>query len=373
MKLRQIDTTNPSDRRKFTDLPFHLYKNNTCWVPPLASELPLVLNRNRHPFYQHSEADFFVVEDDREVIGRIAALHNRNYSEFHHSPTGFFYYFECVDDAQAAGMLFDAATEWCRRHGVQSILGPKGFLRSNGLGLLVEGFDLLPAVGIAYNFPYYETFVLNAGFQKETDHLSGFMTDEIHLPDKVYAIAEKVKERGKFWVKNFKDRSEMRSFIPLVNSVHHEAFYRNPGYYPTTDAEFKLLADSIISIAQPDTIKVIMHENEVAGFILSYPNISRALQKTGGRLWPFGWITIKNAMRTSRIFDLNGVGILPKYQGMGANAILYTELDKLFRANHAERAEIIQVDERNFMSKSDMENMAVQWNKRHRSYRLHLS
>jgi len=141
MQIRKIDTRNRDDARQFIDLPYRLYRKSPYWVPPLRSEMELVLDRDKHPFYQHSEADFFVAESEGQVVGRIAVLHNRNYCAHHHEQTGFLYYFDAADDQQAANGLFDAAVGWARERELDLLLAGKGIIRSNGAGLLVEGFD----------------------------------------------------------------------------------------------------------------------------------------------------------------------------------------------------------------------------------------
>jgi len=188
----------------------------------------------------------------------------------------------------------------------------------------------------------------------------------------MFEAAERIKERGNFWVKTFRNKKEMREFIPFVNEVHYKAFHKNPGFYPTTDEEFKMIANTMIQIAEPEYVKLIMKGADVVGFVLGYPNVSHALQKTKGKLLPFGWITILNEKRHTRLGDLNGVGLLPEYQGMGANILLYVELEKTLRQSPFEKVELVQVDERNFKSKSDMETLGVNWKKRHRLYQYPL-
>jgi GNAT superfamily N-acetyltransferase len=372
MRARQLDLLNARDRRIFSELPFHIYRPYPLWVPNLASELSLVMNRQKHPFYRHSEADFLVVESESQAVGRLAVLHNQKYSAHHGTPTAFFYYFECIDDPAAARLLFDAAIDWARQRQVERVLGPKGFLRSSGIGLLVEGFQYPPAVGIPYNPPYYPALIEAAGFEKETDHLSGYLYKNQSIPARVLQIAEKVKQRDNFWIKSFTSKREMRAWIDRVEQVHQEAFHRNPGYYPSTPEEFALIARNMIQVADPRLVKLIMHGEEVAGFMIAYADITPALRTSRGRLFPFGWLRILLEMRLAKLVNLNGIGLLPKYQGLGSNALLYAELEKTLRASGFEQAEIVQVDERNFKSRSDMETVGVEWVKRHRTYRLQI-
>jgi hypothetical protein len=160
----------------------------------------------------------------------------------------------------------------------------------------------------------------------------------------------------------------MIKWIPKVDEVHHRAFADNPGYYPSTPEEFELLSENIIAIADPRYMKLIIHGEDIAGFLIAFPNINRGLQFARGKLFPFGWIGLLLDKKYSRVIDLNGVGLMPEYQGLGGNAVLYAEVDKVLYNSRFKRAEIVQVDERNFRSKSDMNTMNVQWDKRHRTY-----
>jgi hypothetical protein len=182
-----------------------------------------------------------------------------------------------------------------------------------------------------------------------------------------------VKTKGNFWIKAFKNKDEMRRWIPKVEMVHNEAFQTHPWFYPSTEAEFKLIANNMIQIAEPGLMKLIMKDIDVVGFVIAYPDIAEGIQKARGRMWPLGWLHLLRSMRTTRTIDLNGLGILPKYQGLGSNALLYAEVERTLRESRFERAEIVQVDERNFKSKADMDILSVKWHKRHRTFRLILS
>ena len=367
MQIKTIQTSDKKEVNRFIRFPFELYKGNPYWVPPLQGEMESVMNRQTHPFYTHSNADFFTVEDNGKTLGRIAVLKNENFCKHHQAEVAFFYYFDCVDDLQVSQMLFDAASEWARSHTATLLMGPKGFLRSAGQGLLVEGFDVLPAMGIPYNLSYYARLIEAAGFEKETDHVSGYLNH--HLTPKLHQAADRVLARGQFSIKKFNSRKDMISMVPIVDYVHKKAFENNPGFYPSTPEEFDLIAKNIIAIADPRMIKIIMHNGDVAGFVVAYRNINQAIQKTKGRLYPFGWMTLLNAKRTAKTADLNGLGLLPEYQGLGGNVLLYSEVEKVLASSGMVSGEIVQVDERNFRSRSDMEFMEVIWNKRHRTYK----
>ena len=366
MEIRLLEKSNPKAIKLFKDLPFHLYENNSFWVPPVPGEIESVMSPEKHPFYSHSEADFFIVENNGEVLGRIAVLHNHNFCDYHKVKTAFFYYFEAVDNPDVSRLLFSAAEEWCHDRDLDTIIGPKGFLRSQGIGLLINGFDKLPAVGIPYHLPYYQALVEDFGFVKSHDHFSGYL--DHHLDEKIHVIAEKVLARGNFVIRDFYDIQEIIKWIPIVDEVQQKAFSENPNFYPSSREEFDLLAKNILALADPKFMKLIMHKDEVAGFIVSYPNINRSLQRSKGKLFPFGWLLLLNEKKHPVILDINGVGLLPEYQGLGGNVLLYSEVDKVINSTRIKKAEIVQVDERNLSSFSDMKKMGIKFSKTHRTY-----
>lgn len=354
--------------RKFVQLPFHLYKNISQWVPPFIGEMEDNL-KGIHPFFQHSEAKFFIAEEQGEVLGRIAIMENKRANQFRGTKAAFFGFFEVVEEKEIALRLFETAIAWARQRGLDTILGPRGLIGSDSSGILVEGFEHRAALGVPYNLAYYDAFIKEAGFTKETDHLSGYLPGDHPIPERIRRIAEKIKQRRGFWIKSFQSKEEMRKWVPRVQAVHREAFEGTHTFYPPTDAEMQSIANTIINVADPSLIKLLMKDERVIGFIFAYHDISPGLQKAKGKIWPFGWYPILRERNRADWVNINGVGMLPEYQGLGGNAILYTAIDeniKKFGFNHID---IVQVNEVNFESFSDMESIGVNWYKRHRSYK----
>jgi len=371
MKISQINPKNRRDVRKFVRFPFELYKSTSQWVPPFEREMLNSVQR-QHPFFQHSEADFFIAENQEQTLGRIAVMENRRANEFRGTKTAFFGFLEIEPKLEVALELFDVAIEWARNRGLNRIIGPRGLIGSDSGGILVEGFEHRPALSVPYNFPYYGEFIKSAGFSKDTDHLSGYLPGGHFVPERIKRIAEKIKTRRGYWIKSFKSKEEMREWVPRVQAVHKEAFEDTHTFYPPTDDEMRSIAETLISVADPSLIKLVMKHDDVIGFIFAYHDISAGLQKANGRIWPFGWYHIFKERKRSEWVNINGVGMLPKYQGMGGNAILYSELEKSIHAFGFKHMDIVQVNETNLESFNDMEAIGVQWYKRHRSYKQNL-
>ena len=136
MQIRKVDTTNQKEVNQFVQFPFKLYKESKYWVPPFVSDVAKILNRNKHPFYEHSTAEFFLAENENQTLGRLAVLNNRKYNELQKQKTAFFYYFETVEDPVVTQALFDEAQNWVQQRGLNKIIGPMGFMQGDGIGLL---------------------------------------------------------------------------------------------------------------------------------------------------------------------------------------------------------------------------------------------
>ncbi len=373
MRIQQVDTNHRTDVNEFVQLPFRLYEGSEQWAPPLIFTVKQALDRDKHPFYRHSDAAFFLAWERGEVVGRIAVLDNRHYNEYHNSKVAFFHYFDVIDDLEVAQALFDAADAWAKQRGLDTLIGPKGLLRSEGMGILVEGFEYRTVFGIPYNAPYYVRLAEEAGFEKEVDYVSGYIEGDYELPERVLQIAERVKERRGYWSKRFTSKRELREWIPRVQRINNEAFTDVWGYYPLDDAETEMIGDQLLTIADPRMIRLVMKGDEVAGFAFVFPDVSEALQAIDGRLWPFGWIRLLWAHRFTKRLSANGLGLLPKYQGVGSNAVLYSSLFQILEEREVEFADVAQVAETNLKSMGDMTALGIQWYKTHRIYRRSIS
>lgn len=374
MIVRKLDTTKAVDVHKFVQLPFDLYQDCANWCPPLRNDIKAVMNKHSHPLYRTSAADFFVAESEKQVLGRIAVLHHASFSQHRGKECAFFYYFDAVDDAQVSQLLFDAALQWCRERKIVFVEGPNGFTRADSKGLLVEGFEFKAPVGVNYNYPYYGKLVEAAGFEKHVDYISGHIdakTDEID--PRVHVIAERLQERGKFEVVNFASKDEMRAYIGDIYRVNIEAFKDAPEFVPYTEEEFRAMAEGLLTILEPGLPKIIKAGDEVIGFVIAYPDISDGIRKANGRLLPFGWYHILRAQKTTTNLVLNGVGIIPKYQGSGANAVLYSEMNKI-RQQYPRflTADNLQVADYNLRSYTDMSSVGTHWGITHRVYKQDL-
>jgi hypothetical protein len=369
MKVIEIDTNNRAQVKTFLDLPFQIYRKVLQWVPPLDFDARRMLDRRRHPFYRHSQAAFLLaMQDDGYPLGRIAVLDNRNYNEYNHEQTAFFYLFECEHDRDTAQALFEASFAWARRRGLNKMFGPKGFTALDGMGLLVKGFEHRPALSIPYNRDYYPTLLEAAGFEKESDVLSGYLGSPTQFPEKIHEIAELVQKRRGLHIARFRRRSDLRRLIPNLKELYNASLGGTTGSAPITDDEVRLMADQLLWFADPSLVKVVMKDDRMVGFLLAYPDISAAIQRHKGRLFPFGWLDALLELRRSPYLDINGAGMIEGFRGVGGTAILFSEMCKSILERNPQHVEVVQIGADNDRMLRELRDLGVDFYKVHRMY-----
>jgi len=188
------------------------------------------------------------------------------------------------------------------------------------------------------------------------------------LPERVHRIAERVQRRGTLRVNRFRNKRELKAWSPRIGQAYNQSFVNNWEYYPLTEREIKFVVDNIMMVADPRLIKIITHKDEVVGFLFAFHDVSAALQRARGHLFPFGLVDILLEMRRTRWVALNGAGILPQFQGRGGNALLYSETEKTMREFNFQHADLTQVAETARQMRSDLENVGAKPYKNHRVY-----
>ncbi|HXF86443.1 MAG TPA: hypothetical protein VNK49_13755 [Anaerolineales bacterium] len=374
--IEKVDTNNKKQVKRFVELPYRLYRNCPQWVPPLYMDAYTYLNRKKHPFHEHSDVDFFLAVRDGKDVGRIAAIENKPFNEYHKTKKANFYFFDCEDDMEAATALFNTVFEWAKTRGLDSVVGPKGMGPLDGYGILVFGFEHRQTMTMLnYNYPYYQKLVEAQGFEKEVDFVSCYLpSDKFQIPERIERIAQRVLQRGGLQVKRFKSKKELIEWAPRIGEAYNRAFVHNWEYYPLSPREIKFVVDNIMTIADHRLIKIITHGEEVVGFLFAFHDVSAALQRARGRLLPFGLIDILLELKRTKTVAVNGMGILPEHQGHGGNALLYSEMGHtLLEFKQFVHVEMTQVAESAVQMRADLKNLNGVEYKNHRVYRKNLT
>ena len=372
LTIEKVDTGNKSQVRRFVQFYYDLYKDCPEWVPPLFVDAYLPLNRKKHPFFEHSDADFFLAVDGGRVVGRICAAENKPFNKYHQTRKAQFYAFDSINDQQIANLLFNAVFDWSHARGLDTVIGPKGLSPFDGYGIQIEGFEYRQMMTMMnYNFAYYPKLVEALGFEKEVDFVSCYLpADAFRLPERVERIAKRAMERGNLSVKNFKNRKELLQWAWRIGEAYNKTFIRNWEYYPFTRGDVQYAVDNVINFADYRLIKLILHGEDIVGFLFAFPDVSAAFQRAKGHLFPFGIIDLLLEMKRTKTISGNGMGVLPEFQGTGGNALLYYEMAKtVFSFNQFEHVEMTQVAETTQQMRADLKNLNGVEYKNHRVYR----
>lgn len=370
LTVEAVDLADRAQVRRFLDLPFRLYRGHPLWVPPIRLDAAAMLNPAKHPFYEHSEAVFFLAVRDGRAVGRIAALENRPYNRTHDKRTAQFYLFECEPELEIARALFDRAGEWARARGLRQLVGPKGFGPLDGYGMLVEGFEFRPAMTMMnYNPPAYPQFAEALGFRKEVDFISCYLSPEtFRLDERIHRIAGRAAARSGLRVIRFQTKRELRAWAARIGQAYNQAFVDNWEYYPLSEREIQFVLDNVLTVADPKLIKLIAHGERVVGFLFAFPDLSAAIQRSRGRLLPFGLLDLLLEFRRTKWVALNGAGVLPEFQGRGGNALLYSEMERTVRQAGFRHADLTQVAESAVQMRRDLVNLGGVPYKNHRVF-----
>lgn len=359
---------------EFLMLPFSIYKNTKQWVPPILSDIKAMLDPKKHPFYDHSDAQFFIARQGGKVVGRIGALENKPFNKTHGTHQSQFYLFESIEDQEVANALFERCFEWAHARDLNEVVGPKGLSPFDGYGIQIEGFEHRQMMTMMnYNPEYYVRMVEALGFQKEVDFVSCYIKrEDFILPEKVHRVAERVVEKGTFEVKKFTKTSELKKWADAIGEAYNQTFVNNWEYYPLTKREVDFALNNLISVADPRLIKIILFEGKVVGFLFGFPDVSAALQRAKGHLTPWSIVDLLRVMKKTNWVSLNGAGVLPEFHGRGGNALLYSEMDKTIHDYGFEHFELTQVAESAVQMRKDLINLGGKAYKNHRVYFKHI-
>jgi hypothetical protein len=318
-------------RRRFLDLPFQLYRDDPCWVPPLRRAASK-LHAGRTAFFQHAEMALFLAQRGGRDVGRVAAIHNQAHNAHHGDRVGFFGFFECrPDDGAAAGGLLAAAEDWLRSRGLTSLRGPVNPSMNAECGLLVDGFGMPPFAMMPYNPPAYAALLESAGLRKCKDLYALRIIIENLLPgtearQRLDRLATALHRRHPEVALRPVDMRNYKREVVRFMGVFEEARRNNWGYVPVTERELLETAGDMKGIIDPEIVLVAEVDGEPAGALLAIPNINRSLAVAKGRLGPLGLFRFLREMRHVMDMRVFGVAALEKHRLKGITALLFLEV-----------------------------------------------
>jgi hypothetical protein len=340
------------DLRRFIDLPWRIYDRSAYpqWVPPLRIAVADALNR-KNPFYRDADRQLFLARRNGAIVGRIAAIENRAHNQFHMDRVGFFGFFECANDPEAAGGLFSAAETWLKARGLDTVRGPMNPSTNHECGLLVDGFEQHPMIMTTWNPRYYPALMEGAGFTKAKDLLAYYFPmsgdGAFEMPERIRAHAERAL-KGKTLTFRDLDFAHFDQEVERCWEIYNSAWERNWGFVPMSHDSFQHEAQVLKYIVFPQFTFMAEINGEPAGFMIIVPDFHRAFKAVGnGRLLPTGIFKIlaaKSKLKTGRVMIL---GAKPEYRNRGIFALFTHEMFRRGKAFDAVGAEASWVLEDN--------------------------
>lgn len=322
---------NKKERKRFIDLAWKIYAKDPAWVPPLRLSVEDNLDTKKNPFYKHARIICWNAYRGEEHVGRIAAIVDARHNEFHNEKTGFWGFFESVNDAAVAKKLFEVAEEWIKTQGMKVARGPANPSLNHECGLVINAFEREPYVMMTHNPPYYVDLIEKNGYGKAKDLLAFDMTPE-HFDPRIKRVAEKVKKRGKLEIRpiNMKKFAEE---VQTIREIYNKAWEKNWGFVPMDELEFKHMAKQLKDVLWPEFCQLGFIDGKPVGFALSLPDLNQVLKDIpNGKLLPFGIFTLlsglkpkKKKIKRVRVITL---GVIPELRASGMASVFYYEAYK---------------------------------------------
>jgi GNAT superfamily N-acetyltransferase len=268
-----------------------------------------------------------------KLVGRNAAIINHNHNKFHQDKTGFFGFFESIDDEEVCTALMDHTVSWLKERGCDKVLGPCNPSTNDEVGCLIEGFDSPPYIMMCHNPPYYPNLLENYGMKKAKDLYAWYLdVRKKEIPEKLFRVSEAAMKKFNLKIRNVRLK-DLKNELALIREVYNNAWSRNWGFVPFTEDEITHAADDIKQIAWEEFLLLAEIDDRPVGFSITLPNINEVLINIpDGKLFPFGLFKLLRGMKKIQNVRVVILGIIKEYQHVGFGAVFYIETIKRAKA-----------------------------------------
>lgn len=323
--VEAIGTAGPAE--EFIKLPWSLYVNSPGWAPPFLRDERYFLDPKKNPLLSNCDTILFIVYSEKRAVGRIMGIIQPEHNRIHNESTARFFKLDCIENQEAATLLLEAVEGWARSKGMNRLIGPFGFSDKDPQGVQIEGFGPLPVIAAPSNPEYLPRLIAVCGYEKYLDCVSYHLDVPAEIPPRMKNLAGRARRGFSLRMVDFRNRRELRPWIVpvlrLVNTTYSGIF----GFMPLTEKEMHALARQYLPVLDPAFTKLIVDEAErPVAFVIAMPDISKGVQKAGGRLFPFGFLHILNEQRKSKLLVTLLGAVEEKYTGRGLSAWLGEEL-----------------------------------------------
>ncbi|MCL2434997.1 MAG: hypothetical protein FWD09_02515 [Lentimicrobiaceae bacterium] len=326
--IREVTTKKEFNR--FFEFPYTLFRNDKNWVPQLLSGEKSTFDPNKNPAFEHCKAKMFLAYKGNKIVGRVAGIINPRVNEAWNQKRIRFGWFDFINDKEVARQLLKAVEDWGKQEGLTEITGPQGFCNMDRAGMMIEGFDEETPGGCYYNPEYYPKILEALGYEKEVDTVQYKMFGSQPVPEKVLRINDLIKEKYKLKMVEGISKKEMMErygvkFFEALNRTYTGLF----GFVPLTEHQIHYYIKQYFPFLHLKLACFIVDENDdIVGFGISMPSLSKALKKNKGKLLPFGWIHFLKALKNCDKIDLYLTGVAPEWQNKGIHSLYHAEMNK---------------------------------------------
>lgn len=360
-----------SKLKKFVKFGINLYKGNKYFVPPLIIDELATLDPEKNPAFEFCEAEYFMAYRDGKPVGRIAGIINHQVNESTGEKAARFGFVDFIDDEEVSAALLSKVEEWAKTKGMEKVIGPLSFTDLDKEGCLIEGFDQLATMATIYNYPYYQKHIERLGYDKESDWVEFLIAIPDSIPEKHLRITEIVKKKFGLKVVKYTSRKRLkddygRKLFELINDSYKDLYQ----FSKLSERQIDKYIDEYLNLLDLDLVTLITtEEGELVGVGISMQSMSRALQKSGGKFFPFGWIHLLKGLKgkNDRV-DLLLVAVRPDYQAKGVNALLFVDLIPQYQKKGFKWAESNPEMETNAKVQNQWEAFNPTQHKRRRSF-----
>jgi len=364
--------TTKEERKQFLEFPYTHYEDDEHWIPPLRMEQKKLIDKEKNAFYNNGNIAMFLAEQNGKICGRIAAIEDHRFNDFHDSNIGFFGFFECIDDESVAKLLFKVTTDWLAEKGYTDVLGPSNPSMMDEIGILIDGFQFDPSIMMPYHKPYYDKLIKSAGMEKEMDMFAFRVTQETVSFDRMYRAEEIVKRRYPRLRIREVDMKNIEQEVETVREIFNQAWKDNWGFIPLTKEELASTANDFKMILDPKVAHIAEIAGEPIAFSIALPDLNQALKKIDGKLFPFGIFKLLWHKRNINRIRTALMGVMPQYQGKGIDALLHKEAILNGREVGYKSSELSWVLETNTNMIRVAERLGAKIEKTYRMYRKEL-
>lgn len=355
--------------RAFVRAPKTIHEGNPCYVPPIWMDENKAYTGKNNPILSNSDFELFLAIDDAgKPIGRTLAYIDFTFNKFYQVRMGFFGAFECIDDAQTAKLLNDAAESWLRERGMDTIRGPIHPVAENW-GFVYMGYGTTPVYMSPWNPEYYHDFFTGSGYGKAKDLLvyEADIEKGYTLPERFDGFADRFLARHPGITIRPLDMNHMKEDARAIWEISNTALADNWGYVPLELPVMEDMLGKLKLIVDPDAVWMVEYEGKPVGYCLGFPDINILLQRIKGHLLPVGWALLLLGVKKLRDYRLFGLAVHPDWQGKALDALMYIHLYQNLK-NKRVRMEANYILEDNLHIKNALERLGMQHCKTYRIY-----